>query len=466
MKILLLGYSDRVIIEHKKIERAFKKRGHEVNYVLWGELLFSFSQKGVSIKRRGGKDLKYYDYILPRSPSAPRFGKKSRLRTNRLYRHFLLVVDYINQHHKHILNERVARKMHFYDKLSQHFILAKNGLPIVPSLVYTGKTLPSSVYKKYKYPYIVKSIEGSQGKQVFLINKSSEEIPKLLEEYGLGNLIIQKYLPTKHDYRIIVIGNQVIGGVKRIAQGKEFRTNVHRGGLVEKIKISNEFKKLALKAARVFNAEFAGVDIIEYKGRPYILEVNIFSGFEGFEAATGINVAEKLVAYIEKKYLWSIDVNFSKKERLKMLDELCGVEKENLEPSFTKKRLREHLGEKDLIVVKKEHKPIAYLTHYKKGKTRYVSRLVILPEYRGQRIGRRMLRELIAIGKKEKDQKIQETVMSTNKKRQQSFLRTGFKKKKTIKNRFEKGVHGIVFEYKIPPSKKVGGQDFQTEAGV
>lgn len=458
MKILLLGFGKKdSSYEIKRLIKELTKRGHEVSYVYWKGLVFSFSKNGLSIKRVKGTDVKYYDYIIPRAPvSMGKKERKTRVYLSHLYRHYLLIVDYINEHHKHVLNEKTTANMPFYDKLFQHYLLAKNGLPVVTSLLYTGTQLPDSVYNKFKKPYIAKSIEGSRGMQVFLIN-NKKEIPKLVREFGSGKIMVQKYLPTNNDSRIIVIGNKVIGGMKRTAPEGDFRSNYATGGYVEKIKVSKEFGRLALKAAKVFNAEFAGVDIMDYKGTPYILEVNIFPMFAGFEEATKINVAEKLAAYIEKKYLWSIESSFSEKERIKILNELYEVEKENLEKPFTKKQLKEHLKKRDLIIVKKEQKPIAYLTHYKKEKARYVSRLVIVPKYRGQRIGRRMLRELIGIGKKSKDRKIQETVRSSNKKRIQSFLRAGFKKKKIKKDHFEKGIDGIVFEYKITKKKKVNG---------
>lgn len=444
--------------EIKSLIRELKKRGHEVNYVYWSGLVFSFAHQGVSIKKVKGRDLKYYDYIIPRAPvSVGRKKSEARVYLSHLYRHYMLIVDYINQYHKHILNEKTTKMMPFYDKLFQHYLLAKNGLPVITSLLYTGRQLPDSVYKKFTAPYVVKSIEGSRGRQIFLINKKKEIAP-LIEEFGLGRVLVQKYIPTNHDYRIIVIGNKVIGGMKRIAAPGEFRSNFSLGGRTERVKITQEMSGLALKAARIFNAEFAGVDIMEHKGKYYILEVNIFSGFEGFEVATKINVAEKLAAYIEKKYLWSI-ANPPRKERLALLEELYEIEKANLEKSLSKKKFREELKKRELIVVSKEHKPIAYLAHYqdKEARARYVSRLVVHPQYMGQRIGRRMLRELITIVKKEKDRKIQETVMSTNTRRQQSFARAGFKKTKTIKNHFAKGVDGIVFQYKITPTKKVKG---------
>lgn len=453
MKILLLGFSRKNhSYEIKRLIKELTKRGHEVSYVYWRGLVFSFSKQGVTIKKVKGKDLKYYDYIIPRAPVS--IGSKNesrRVYISQLYRHYLLIVDYINQHNKHILNEKTTKTMLFYDKLFQHYLLAKNGLPIISSLLYTGKQLHDSVYKKFPAPYIAKSIEGSRGKQIFLIN-DKKEIAPLIHEFGLGRILVQRYIPTDHDYRIIVIGNKIIGGMKRIAAKGEFRSNFSLGGKTEKIEVPTEMKKLAIRATRVFNAEFAGVDIMEHKGRYYILEVNIFSGFEGFEAATEINVAQQLIVYIEKNYLWSIYIPTTQKDRLKIFEDLHSIEKQNLEGAMSRLKFRKELRQKDLIVIKKENKPIAYLTHYKEGKTRYVSRLLVLPEYMGQRIGRRMLRELIIIAKNKKDKKIQAVVHSSNKRRQKSFKRAGFKKKKVSEKK-----DGFVFEYKITRKGRLKG---------
>ncbi|MEX2008265.1 MAG: RimK family alpha-L-glutamate ligase [Candidatus Spechtbacterales bacterium] len=453
MKILLLGYSEKSQTERNRIQRAFQKRGHDVNYVLWGELIFSFNAKGLSIKRRNGKDLKYYDYIVPRSPSVHWFGQKRGFRTGQLYKHFLLVVDYINEHHKHILNEGVAKELHFYDKMSQYFILAKNGLPVVPSLLYTGRRIPRSVYEKFPYPYIAKALEGSQGRQVFLINDSEKEIPQLLDDYGVGQVMVQRYLPTRYDYRIIVIGDTVIGGIKRTGQEGEFRSNIHRGGTAEKITVNERMEELVLSTARILKADYIGVDIIEYKGKYYILEVNIFAGFEGFEGATNINVAEKLVAYVEQKYLWSLESVVDPKERRRMVEDLYEVEKENFEGPFRKKEFREELRDKHLLIVKKENHPIAYLTYHKSGTVTRVSRYVILQKYIGQRIGRRMLRRVIAISRGEGSNKVQATVPSSYLRRQQSFQRAGFKQVRTKKKHFGPRGDGLVFEYTIKAAK-------------
>src|SRR3989338_3794112 len=454
MRILLLGFSKKNSnYEIERLLKEIKKRGHTVNYAFWKGLVFSFSPKsGVIIKKvKDGKDLKYYDYIIPRSPLA--LGKdwqvkQEKVYLSHLYRHYLLIVDYINKYGKHILNEKTSRVMLFYDKLFQYYLLTQKGIPIVPSMLYTGKSLLSdSAYNKYKIPYIAKSIEGSKGRQVFLI-ENKKEISPLIKEFGLGRVMIQKYIPTKNDYRVIVIGGKVIGAMKRTAKEGEFRANVSLGGAAEEAEVTPEMQRLALKAAKIFNAEFAGVDIIKYKNKHYILEVNIFPGFEGFESATKINVAEKLISYIEEKYLWSIETEFDTKTKKKIFDTLYKIEKDNPEQTekpFTKKDFLDTVLQRDLIVIYKNQEPIAFMTHYLSGKMRRITRMGILKDFRGQRMGRRMIRQLIEISKTAKNKKINVIVPANNKKRQLSFKKAGFTKKGKKKGYFINKIYSPLF---------------------
>lgn len=431
----------------------------------WRGLVFSFGKKGVSIQRVNGTDLKYYDYIIPKSPIT-KAAKESEVRLSHLYRHYFLVVKYINHFHKHALNEHTTKKLAFYDKLFQHFLLSTHDVPVVPSLLYTGKQTPKSVYDKFKKPYIIKSIEGLGGKQVFLITQR-KAARKLLEKFGLGQLLVQKYVPITQDYRVLVLGNKAIGAMKRVAPGSDFRTNISIGGKAEKSSMSKEMQEVAVKATKVFNAEFAGVDIIKHKGIYYVLEVNIFPGFEGFEQATGINVARELVMYIEKKYLWSVESEFAKEDKKSIFENLYKIEKENLEkPLLTPKKFLKTVLERELVVINKERKPIAYLTHYKKDDVRRITRYGILPKYRGQRMGRRMLRALIKISKTERDLKINAVIPLSNKKRQTTFKRAGFKKTDTIlKDHFGESGDGVVYEYIINPEKRVKGPGLTKQKG-
>ncbi|MEX2144966.1 MAG: GNAT family N-acetyltransferase [Candidatus Spechtbacterales bacterium] len=456
MKILLLGFSKKKrSYTVKRLVAELKKKDHTVNYLSWHAIVFMFTRKGTDIKRAKGTDLKYYDFIIPKAPFS-RGKVRKGMYLSHLYRHYLLIIDYINQHHKHVLNEKTAKKIPFYDKLFQYYLMNKKGLPIVPSILYTGAQTPNLVYKKFKKPYIAKNIEGFGGKQVLLIHKI-KEVKKFINKFGIGKLLVQKYLPVKYDYRVLIIGSKVVGAMKRTAKEGEFRSNVSMGGGVEKADISNEMKKIALKAAAVFNAEFTGVDIIKHKGKYYILEVNIFPGFEGFERATKINVAEKLASYIEKKYLWSLQTEFTKKEKREMFEDLYKIEKENLEKPLSKKGFLDTILKRDLIVIKKEEKPIAYLTHYREDGTRRITRYGISPKHRGQRMGRRILRALIRITESDNDETANAVIPAMNKKRQRTFKRIGFSKIEALKKYYPDGSDAFIFEYKTHPSKKIRG---------
>ncbi|OGZ63064.1 MAG: hypothetical protein A3H51_01110 [Candidatus Spechtbacteria bacterium RIFCSPLOWO2_02_FULL_38_8] len=457
MKILLLGFNkNKRSYAVKRLVSELKKRGHTVTYMSWRGLVFSFMKSGVKIQRVNGTDLKYYDYIIPKAPISTTKTKGGAFLSH-LYRHYLLVVKYFNQHHKHVFNEKTTEKIPFYDKLLQHFILNNEGIPVVPSMLYTGMQLPSSVYKKFKKPYIVKSVEGRSGKQVFLIKRITK-IKSLLNEFGIGKLLVQKYISTKYDYRIIVLGNKVMGVMKRTAPEGDYRANVSLGGKAEKAVISEEVKQLAIRAAKAFSAEFAGVDVIQHKGRYYILEVNIFPGFEGFESVTGVDVAKELISYIEKKYLWTLETDFTHKEKKGIFNDIFEIEKNNLEKPLSKKEFMKTILERDLIVIFKEQKPIAYLTHYEKASVRRVTRWGILPKYRGQRMGRRMIRALIRISKEAGDKKINALIPQNNKKRQNTFKHAGFKKtKEKRENYFEDNIDGIVFEYNLKQKRKTKG---------
>jgi len=448
MRILFIGLSKSKIYESKNTIKELKKRGHRVNFVLWRELVFSFSKKkGVTIRRKRGKDLKYYDFVICRSPMPPTIKKGHFVKTlamSRFYRHFYLVIDYMNFYKKHVLNEKVIKKLPYYDKLFQYYQLAKAKLPVVPSLLYTGKKIPSSVYEKFPYPYIAKCIQGSKGRDVYKIYHK-EKIRKLIEKYGWGRVMIQKYLPTKEDYRIIVIGKKVIGGMKRVAPKGKFKTNFSLGGYVEKIKVSKDFRNLALKAAKALDAEFAGVDIIKYKNKLYILEVNLFPGFQGFEQATKISVPRKLISYIEKKYLWSLEEIKTKKDKLNLLNELYQIEKESFIAPFSKKNFKKELINKKLITVKKEGKVIAYLTYKIEKRKAYISKIAVKEKYRRQKIASRLIKSLIKLLKEKRVKSVYVHIRESNIPSEKLFKKLKFKIKKIKKKYYRKRKENAIF---------------------
>ena len=444
MKILFLGLGTRgkdTSYESNRFVKELRKRNHTVSFALWSGISFSFSNKNSISIKAGGKDLKYFDYIIARSPSASKksLSKKHKARISRLYRHYLLIIDYINSANKHILNEKVKSKMLFYDKLFQHYLLNKKGLPIVPSMLYTGHQQPASVYNTFQKPYIMKSIEGSRGVQVEKIT-SKKQSQEMIDKYGQGNVLVQKYIQGMRDYRVIVVNNKVVGGIERVAVAGEFRANVALGATTHKISVGKEMANLAIQATKVFNAEYAGVDIAEYKGKYYILEVNIFSMFEGFEKATGVSVPKVLAEYIEEKYLWSME-NLIQERKYELFEDIYAIEKENEDRPLNKQEFRDTFLKHNAVIVIKENKPIAYTLYSTSTEnTRNILRLVVKKQHRGQRIGRRMLQRIIMLSKQDNIAVIRATVSNKTPLRQQSFKRARFKKVEHI-NDF------IIFEY-------------------
>lgn len=446
MKILFLGLGTQnqdKSYESQQFVAELKHRNHNVSFALWSSISFSFTQHGVVIKANG-VDLKYFDYIIPRYPLSskgfPRKPKSHKVYVSRLYRHYLLIIDYINKHNKHILNEKVSTKMLFYDKLFQHYLLSQNNVPIVDSSLYTGHQFPESLFKTLKKPFVVKKIEGSRGMQVHQV-RYKKDIAHLIDKYGQGNILVQKYFHNIKDYRVIVINNKVIGGIERIAKTGEFRANVALGATTKAVQVSKPMQKLAIQAAKVFNAEFAGVDVAEHKGKYVVLEVNIFPMFEGFQQATNINVPAKLAEYIEQKYLWSVE-NLTKKRKQEVFDKIYDIEKHNEDNPLSETDLQKEIEKCDVLVVKKSNEPIAYTAHFRKNGTRIITRLIVKKQHRGQRIGRRMLQHIIAHAKQNTTNVIQAKISNNTPLRIQSFRRAKFKQVGTTKN-------GVIFEYII-----------------
>ncbi|KKP38274.1 MAG: alpha-L-glutamate ligase, RimK family, ribosomal protein S6 modification protein [Candidatus Peregrinibacteria bacterium GW2011_GWF2_33_10] len=156
------------------------------------------------------------------------------------------------------------------------------------------------------FPLVLKKTVGFQGKSTWLCNSKEELIRQVqtLVSTGNHNLIIQELMGLSFgkDIRVLVIGEKVIGSMLRIAQNGQFQANYALGAKVEAINISEGLQKTALKAVRLLNLDMAGVDFLFDKDNKYkICEVNPYPGFEGFEKATGINVAQEILKFIQKR---------------------------------------------------------------------------------------------------------------------------------------------------------------------
>jgi len=187
-------------------------------------------------------------------------------------------------------------------KIAQHALYIVEKIPVVPTKIFYIKNQVSD-FLDWGYPVIAKHERGYQGRSVRKF-ESWGEVEKFLgkiNEKNLGMFLWQKYLPSKWDLRVIVIGGEAIGAMKRSAVGEEFRSNYSLGGKVEKWEMSTEEKELAQKVARVCKLDYGGVDIMKDRdGKNYVLEVNRQCQFKGFEQATGVNVGRAVVEMILK----------------------------------------------------------------------------------------------------------------------------------------------------------------------
>lgn len=296
MKIAVLGSVDPWQTDFWR--RTAKKMGHSLDWIKMQDVAIRIDKKGVKISAltfnphgRGHRvNLKNYDCILRR------WIKK-------FYTQSLILCSLLQKEGKVVVNSKIDR---IQDKITQAFKLRLAGLPHPPTYQSLNFKTASRILNKVKYPVILKQIEGSLGGEVYLANSKTEAL-EIINKYQKQNVIIQKYFPVHEDFRIFVVGDQVLGAMKRIGCPGDFRNNVAQGARIEKAELTQEMKELALRAARVLEYEVAGVDIIYYRQKPYILEVNRTPQFKGFNEALNINVAEEIIKYLEKLYLGAIE---------------------------------------------------------------------------------------------------------------------------------------------------------------
>lgn len=289
MKIAIL--TNKRTYEVRRLYEEAKKRKHRVKIILLGNLFFDFRQEVIRIKTRAGQDLKFFDFFILRSPQD-------------LYDHTYILTRYIHRHGGHLLNEETILRWPSYNKFSQHYQFLRRGIPVVPSWHYTGWQLPPNLLKKVKYPLVAKWIYGSRGRQIYKIQTEERllRVYKKYNKYGRGNLLFQPYWPAKEDFRILTVGKKILGVMKRQAAPRKFITNISAGGLGTPTDLTPELAMLARQTTAVAKCEYAGVDVMYYHNKPYVLENNLFAGFRGFESATGLNVAVKIIEHIEEKY--------------------------------------------------------------------------------------------------------------------------------------------------------------------
>ena len=286
MKLAILSCGPRSY-STRRLREAAEQRGHKV--LVLNTLKFAIDlERGVPDLYFKQKQLSQYDAVLPRiGASITYFGTA-------VVRQFEQMDVFCANSSAGISNSR--------DKLRSLQILSKHHIGIPQTtFVRDKKDVLPAIARVGGAPVIIKLLEGTQGIGVLLAEtvKSAEAIIELLQSQK-QNILIQKFVAESkgRDVRAFVVGDQVVGAMRRVAQGQEFRSNVHRGGLTEPVVLDDEYRETAVRAAQILGLRVAGVDLLESKSGPQIIEVNSSPGLEGIERCTQLDIAGSIIDYI------------------------------------------------------------------------------------------------------------------------------------------------------------------------
>ena len=271
----------------RRLKEAALQRDHKVKVL--DTLKFAIDlQQGIPDLYFKQKALSNYDAVLPRiGASITYFGTA-------VVRQFQEMDVFCANTAHGIMNSR--DKLRSLQILSRHHI----GIPRT-TFVRDKKDVIPAIERVGGAPVVIKLIEGTQGIGVLLAEtmKAAESIIELLQSQK-QNVLVQKFVAESKgkDIRAFVVGDRVVAAMRRVAQGQEFRSNVHRGGIAEAVELSDEYIETAVRSAQILGLRVAGVDMLEGAKGPQIMEVNSSPGLEGIETCSGLDVAGAVIDYI------------------------------------------------------------------------------------------------------------------------------------------------------------------------
>ena len=286
MKLAILSCSPNCY-STRRLREAAEQRGHRVKVL--NTLKFAIDlEQGMPDLYFQTKRLSQYDAVLPRiGSSITYFGTA-------VVRQFEQMDVFCTNSSSSISSSR--DKLRSLQILSRHHI----GIPKT-TFVRDKKDVLPAIERVGGAPVIIKLIEGTQGIGVLLANSISTAagIIELLQSQK-QSVLIQKFVKESkgRDIRAFVVGDQVVASMRRVAQGQEFRSNVHRGGVTEPVVLDEIYRETAVRAAQIMGLRVAGVDLLEGKDGPQIVEVNSSPGLEGIEGCTQLDIAGSIIDYI------------------------------------------------------------------------------------------------------------------------------------------------------------------------
>ncbi len=289
MKIAMLARNAN-LYSHKRLKEAAEQRGHTLDIINTLRCYMNIASRRPEVYYNGAK-LTGYDAVIPRIGASVTFYGTAVLRQ------FEMMGVYP-------LNESVAIGRS-RDKLRSMQILAREGVGLpVTTFAHDPNQTEEVLKLAGGAPLVIKLLEGTQGIGVVLAD--TDRSAKSVVEAFRGaqvNILVQEFIKEAggEDIRVLVVGGKVIAAMKRKGAEGDFRSNLHRGGSANMVKISPEERSTALRSAKAMGLNVCGVDLLRSNHGPVVMEINSSPGLEGIENATGIDIASKIIELLEKQ---------------------------------------------------------------------------------------------------------------------------------------------------------------------
>lgn len=288
MKIVILS-RDSNLYSTRRLKEVGEAQGHEMRVIDHMRCYMEITSHSPKVLYQG-KPLAGVEAVIPR------IGASNTFYGTAVVRQFEIMGVFTANTSQSISRSR--------DKLRSMQILARRGIGLpVTGFAHSTQDIDGLIELVGGAPLVIKLLEGTQGIGVVLA-ETYQAAKSVIEAFrGLdANILVQEFIKEAKgaDLRCFVIGDKVIAAMKRQGAPGEFRSNLHRGGSAEQVKLTPEERSTATRAAKAMGLRVAGVDLLRSNHGPVVMEVNSSPGLEGIEKYTGIDVAGKIIDYIEK----------------------------------------------------------------------------------------------------------------------------------------------------------------------
>jgi len=287
MKIAILSRKSS-LYSTRRLKEAGEARGHQVQVIDYLRCYMNITSHRPMVMYQG-RALDSFDAVIPR------IGASQTFYGTGVVRQFEMMGVYPANESQAITRSR--------DKLRCLQLLARKGIGLpVTGFAHSTKDVEGLINIVGGAPLVIKLLEGTQGIGVVLA-ETNPAATSVIEAFRTldANILIQEFIQEAGgaDIRAFVVGARVVAAMLRKSAPGEFRSNLHRGGTAEPIKLTPEERSTAVRAARALGLNIAGVDILRSNHGPVVIEVNSSPGLEGIETATTVDVAGKIVQFIE-----------------------------------------------------------------------------------------------------------------------------------------------------------------------